>query len=160
MSKGQIISYDFMVAMVLFLLIFLTLNSIWVGIFSSVIENQMQNQMQDSTYKALEVMIKTKGYPQNWEDDPVNAEAIGLAKRKNVFDDGKVDAFKTMDYDLSKELMGLGVFDYNLNVNAFGTANDFTKGIALPTDKDIYATSRIVNYKGVEAIVTLYVFRN
>ena len=158
MSKGQIISYDFMVAMVLFLLIFLTLNSIWVGIFSSVDGNQMQSQIQDSAYKALEVMIKTKGHPTDWEDDPANAESIGLAKRKNVFDDDKVDAFKTMDYDLSKELMGLGAFDYNLDVNAFGTANDFTKGVLLPTDRDIFATSRIVNYKGAEAIVTLYVF--
>ncbi len=159
-SKGQVMAYDFMVAMILFLLIFLTLNSIWVGIFSSIIGTQMQSQTQDSAYKALEVLVKTKGYPSDWETDPANAEVIGLTKRKNVFDDDKVEAFKTMDYDLSKELMGLGAFDYNLSVKAFDTVNDFTKGITLPTDKDIHATSRIVNYKGAEAIVTLYVFQN
>ncbi|MFH1239801.1 MAG: hypothetical protein V1672_01165 [Candidatus Diapherotrites archaeon] len=159
-SRGQISAYDFMIAMFLFLLMFITLNSVWTGIYSSVVENQIQTQMHDSSYKALEVLIKTKGYPANWEDDPSNAESIGLAKRKNVFDDDKVTAFKSMDYDLSKELMGLGLFEYYLDVDSFGTANDFTKGISLPTDKDIYSASRIVNYKGAEAVVTLYVFQN
>lgn len=160
-SKAQVSAYDFIIAMTLFLFMFITLHSIWAGNFNATVENQMRTQTQESGYKALEVLVKSSGYPLDWETDPNNAEVIGLAKRKNILDNDKVEAFKNMglvNYELSKNLLGLEIFDYRFEMDALEDINDFVVGADLPSDKEIYSTTRVVNYKGAEAVAQIYVF--
>ncbi len=141
---------------------------IFVLIFTSVLSavnkntkdftrNMELNEINHSSFFVLKELTETKGYPENWEDlSESHIERIGLMERNQISED-KLTAFSNLDYNKSRELLGLEGYDYYFVL---------TQGVIIisaglsPASQTEYliSTKRIVNYRGSEAQIELQVY--
>jgi len=158
-ERGQVSTYDFFIAMILFLFLFLTLNFVWMQNTVSAEENREQGNIQFRALQAIDSMLKTRGWPPNWELDPAGVKTIGLAEEKGKIDSEKLAAFQSMDYTDSKNALGIADLNYFFEFDANGTADDFNKGNPVPVNVIGLTIQRMVQFKGEKAIVRFNVFR-
>ena len=142
--RGQIFSSDLMVAFFLFIIIFSAIIIFWNNMimFSSYdVENRY---IESLAVEIADTMVRTGGYPSTWENS--NATTIGLAEWDRKIDSKKISAFIAMDYSQSKELMGIGGYDYFFRL----VGANVTKG-SLGGEVRVY-TSRRIYYNGDDVL--------
>ena len=155
-NKGQTSSYDLLVALFLFLLMFASMRGLWIGNIQVAEKEQQHIEMRFKTIQAMNSLIKTKGYPSNWDTNTV--ELIGLAERENVLSETKINRFAALDYPTATELLALGNYDFNITITSFNPANDLSVGMPVDQNSTIVSIKRSVKYKGGEADVVFKVF--
>lgn len=108
--KAQSWSID----LALSVLIFISLISIFLFNFNNF-TNDAANQrslssMQDQSLEVTETLIRTKGFPNDWNITTV--KSVGLANRQNVLNNSKIEEFLAVDYNLSRSRMGIWNYEY------------------------------------------------
>ncbi|MFH1234439.1 MAG: hypothetical protein V1493_02400 [Candidatus Diapherotrites archaeon] len=159
-EKGQVSFYDFLIAMMLFMIAFTVLNGVWVNNYANATGMFAMNDMESRTLQALNSLIKTKGYPENWNAG--NVEIIGLASKKNAIDEAKLAQFRLMAYDDIKEKLKLEGYDFNFEFYAQNPADDFnifSSSPSISSNPNIISLARAVEFKGGSAVVQFKVFR-
>jgi hypothetical protein len=156
MQKGQVSSYDVLIAIIIFLLMFTFLRQIPINNLTEAMNDFSYNEMRIYSQQALDSMLKTNGYPTSWTSGDV--EIIGLVERENIIDEEKITELLLLDYNDAKDLLALGKYDFNFSINSIDDSKDFSFGLAVPADKEIIVFERIVYYGG-EASATLKVFK-
>jgi len=71
----------------------------------------------------MDTLVRTNGMPGCWEDFPASVSSIGLANSPLDLSWRKVAAFASMNYQASKEVMGIGSYQYVFSVK---TLNETT----------------------------------
>ena len=155
-SKGQVSSYDVLVAIIIFLMMFIVLKQIPMYNLTEAIDDFSYNEMRLYSQQAMDSMLKTNGYPTNWNAGDV--EIIGLVQKQNIIDGEKVTEFLLLDYDGAKDMLALGKYDFNLTVDSGDDSKDFSFGTSIPNGKEVIVIERVVYYGG-EANAKLYVFK-
>lgn len=155
--NAQASLYDLMMAFMLFLIAFSLLNSVWTKNYASALDSLSMSEMESKTLQALNVLLKTQGYPKNWNSS--NVEIIGLAERKNSISETKLDAFTSMDYSTAKEKLKLGQYDFRFEFDAQGEENDVNFGLEPGSEKNVVSLKRIVEFNGGSVIVYFKVFK-
>jgi len=155
-KRGQVESYDIVVALVLFMFIFVTLRGIWIGNLNSLESEQRNVEMRLKADQAVNSIIRIRGFPENWDSE--NVELIGLAEKKNVLKEESLQEFAAIEYGTAKELLKLGGYDFNFTLHAKDTSNNFAAGMPVDNNSSIVSLKRIVKYKGAEASVVFKVF--
>ena len=158
MSRGQIVSYDILMAFSAFVLLFAFLSFVWNQNFITGFEQQEIIQQQILANQAAEVLIKSKGTPTDWEDDPIKMEVIGLATKQNVLSQQKLDAFEALDYETAQEALKIKQYDFLFELKTGSLVNDKTIGADISTAKDIFVLRRNVIYLGEDANVFFKLF--
>jgi hypothetical protein len=115
------------------------------------------NDMESRTLQALNALVKTPGYPEDW--DAGNVEIIGLSSKKNSIDEVKLAQFRSMDYDDIKEKLKLEGYDFNFEFIAQSPSDNFSIGSMPSSGKNIISLARAVEFKGGSAIVQFKIFR-
>ncbi|MBN2122329.1 hypothetical protein JW721_04735 [Candidatus Micrarchaeota archaeon] len=105
--KGQINSIDFMIAVLIFAVILVFLIGFWFLNMAELSEMMGRDRLDSTSIAVSDMLIKTPGVPENWEDGPSDVWAIGLATTQNVLSKEKVANFTALDYNESREIMGL-----------------------------------------------------
>jgi hypothetical protein len=105
--KGQLNSIDFITAIVIFMVLVVFLVTFWFVSVSHLTYGIEENRIGIAAISVSDMLVKSQGAPKKWENDPSNAEAIGLAESANVLSESKIETFIMMDYDESRELMGI-----------------------------------------------------
>jgi hypothetical protein len=90
------------------------------------------------------------------QDAPNGTKAIGLAYEENIIDPEKLQALKLMDYNRSKELMGLST-DYYMRVRRVDGVIMMEKGAR--QNESAVSMKRIAVYNGSYSWVELDVYR-
>lgn len=158
MAKGQINSIDFMFALFLFLFMVAWLLSIWTGNLGVALAEQAFGEMREKSFQIADVLVRTQGTPENWEELGVyETDAIGLAVKDRVVDAEKVSAFveaghSAADYNRTKEIFGIVPFDYYFELHG---VEDLETGVAAREGETAVSTERTVMYKGGEATVRI-----
>ncbi len=160
--RGQVSIGDALVSFFIFLFVFYSLSNYWTTEFSKVNSFRTTTAMQLQTIKITDLLVKTKGYPENWDkivqkngpacDNEGAVEVIGLAKKENALSNEKMSQFvNCITYSRSLDIMKLERYDYNFTLSV-STGQVFTKGIS-PNDleKKSISIKRFVDFSGFDA---------
>lgn len=130
--KGQISSVDALVASVVFALLLAFMVFFWFLNLENVEKIEERSRLETSALMITDMLLKGDGYPENWENDPSSAETLGLAVSDydhNMISRTKLENFTSMDYNQTKELLGLDeTVDYSFVVEDFGSNRLYVSG--------------------------------
>ena len=120
MSKAQLFTIDFSIALtislVLMIALVLSLNIYPVRLN----ENQNKNEMLITAFQVSNSLIKNPGSPSLWENNLTSLDVIGLAQSELVLSENKVNSFINLDYNNSKNFFGF----YDFYFRILDTNND------------------------------------
>jgi hypothetical protein len=103
--KAQAWSMDFIASITVFILIFSIVVFSWNYVNTQNAERSLFSEMQVSGLDISDILVRSPGNPEDWNES--NVLSIGLAYRENVLNETKVDQFVSMNYSLSRILLGL-----------------------------------------------------
>ena len=158
MYRGQISAYDIFIAFVGFILIFSFLNFLWNQNFLRAFEQQEIILRELTANQTLDVLIKSGGTPGNWENSPGSVEVIGLASKKNVLSQKKLDAFAGLDYQAASAKLRIGRYDFQFELRTGNPATDRVIGVAPPANASVLVLRRNVIYRGADGNVFFKLF--
>jgi len=150
--KGQIFSFDFLLASSIFLLTMGILFVYWTYTNIQIQETIGMNEMIDKAYKATEVWFR-EGIPTYWNSS--NVIDLGL-ENNHRFNQTKMGTMKTeIGYDKTKVMVGLSGYDYNFTVYDMNNDTAFSSGLNPSNPTNLLKIKRIGIYE--DSIVTLEV---
>jgi len=150
--KGQIFSFDFLLASSIFLLTMGILFVYWTYTNIQIQETIGMNEMIDKAYKATEVWFR-EGIPTYWNSS--NVIDLGL-ENNHRFNQTKMGTMKTeIGYDKTKVMVGLSGYDYNFTVYDMNNDTVFSSGLNPSNPTNLLKIKRIGIYE--DSIVTLEV---
>jgi len=123
MKKGVVSTIDLVVASVVVLFILVSVVEVWSHGVNRIHDFDVERDMYFKLVEVSESLVKTPGVPLNWhlldQRDSETVSSIGLALRDNYLSRGRVEAFMDMEYEEARRILGLGRFDFHLElVNA------------------------------------------
>ena len=151
-AKGQIFSFDFLLASSIFLLSMGILFVYWTYTNRQIEETMQLNEMIDNVYKASEAWYR-EGVPSCWNSN--NVVDLGL-ENNHRFNHSKMNSMKTeIGYGKTKMMIGLSGYDYNFTVRDTDNNTVFSFGINPSNPTNLVKMNRIGIYNA--SIVTLEV---
>lgn len=108
--KAQLWSLDFILSIIIFSLILLSILFIWNYTNAEISERLEFKKMKTLALFISDILIRSTGIPENWEEN--NVKVIGLAENENILNKTKVLRFINMDYNTSKRVLGIQLYDY------------------------------------------------
>lgn len=127
--RGQAFSSEFLLAYFVFMIVLSMALYAWTLSTKKIIENERLLDMESQAIDASEQLIRTPGYPLDWNKTSV--ESIGLASESRVLDWTRVSYFidlmttstddlctisDSSNYECNRYLLGLGVYDFHFNL--------------------------------------------
>jgi hypothetical protein len=106
-KKGQVNTLDFMISVLVYAVMLIFLIGFWYLSIAEISGMVEQDRMDSAAVTISDMLIKTPGLPDDWEDGPENVWALGLARDQNVLSREKLANFSALGYNESRELMGL-----------------------------------------------------
>lgn len=113
--KGQMLSPDFVLGLVIFSIVLIIGFTLWDVSYRRSVWFYDIELMQDKALYASSKLLNTPGVPQDW--DTTNVVMVGLKDNESLaLDADKILNFRRLGYNNSRELLGIGSFDYYINV--------------------------------------------
>ncbi|VVC00891.1 Uncharacterised protein [uncultured archaeon] len=114
-KKGQAIPIDLMAGLFIFLVLIAYFMILW-DIYSLRYFETMDKTNSDMEVLAVsDALVSSPGLPENWTAAPLDAKAIGLAKKPNELDPYKVSALSSLPYANARQMLGLDR-DFYINI--------------------------------------------
>jgi len=111
--KAQIISLDVMFAA---LIVITIIGALSVMLYQYTIYDRQQSELKELELRsqpALNVLMSTKGAPENWETKNCNQiRSLGFMNESAVISGQKLKAFANLNYDCSQGLLGVRGYDF------------------------------------------------
>lgn len=140
MSAKAQLSFDFLIACSIFILVVGILFTRWTYTVTEIDETRHVDDMVDKAYVASEIWFRD-GVPRYWE--PTDVAILGL-QNDNRFNRTKMDSLYEIGYDGVRELAGVGV--YGLYFRVFDGKNttifNFTDSSFPLNAKNIFRVKR------------------
>ncbi len=155
-EKGQTVSYDLLIAVLLFLLLMQTMQFLWTDSLQGNLDQQGIITMRELASNVSETLIKSQGFPREWNS--ANVETIGLAQRPSVLSVDKVREFGLIDHNQARILLALSQYDFFFELDSVLNELDVNVGNAVPDTGELAVVSRNVIYGGENANAKLYIF--
>lgn len=115
--KGQIFSTDLFSSLFVFIIIFAALAIMWNNAIERQEKDESLKEIELEAMRVSDLIIRTPGYPANWENIPVdNVRNVGLINSDREIDKDKLNAFLLMNYDESKIKFSIQRFDYSFRL--------------------------------------------
>lgn len=108
MNKGQIVSGDFTISVLIFIFILILILPLWNYVEYHVVSIESRKDMESSLLLMSDVLTKTAGLPNNW--NTTNVRSIGLADGIGILNVTKVSNIIKMDYDTVRNLLGVQTY--------------------------------------------------
>ncbi len=119
--------------------------------FESVLDtagsNIKRNDMHMAALRISDLLVKTGGYPDNWENSAGSAITIGIASSDRKLDAKKLAAFLDADYGRTKGIMNIRGYDYYFRL----VNNGSTKGMPA-TGGNAAFIRRVVSFRGADTL--------
>jgi len=155
-KRGQVFSVDLVVTVIAFIIIFVFLISFWNLNVLRFSERKYSDELQLLSFQTTDILIKSPGVPNNWEDNSNNISVIGLGLSLGYLDANKVNTFLGLDYDLTKEKFNIERFDYRfellsidgevLNTSGANLSNNLLENIAVSRIVMIGNETRLIQF--------------
>jgi len=152
MKKGQV-QFDYIVAFFIFIIVIFFIAFISFRPISGSTSNLEETRTIRMSNRVSELLIKTKGIPDDWEDDPDNVVRLGLASEPWVLDLNKVNNISSLNYSQIKEALDLDGYQFFLKVES---AASYVSVGDMPNNIDhVSMINRYAVLEGETAIVAI-----
>lgn len=156
--RGQIVSYDLLVAVVVFLLIFTFSIVLWVDNLNKVVSEQALGEMQFAATELTDALISSQGNPSNWHILP-SYDKIGLVEEKRVISIDRLNAFRSENYLTLKEKMNIEDYNFYITIDTdTNTVFEYPEG-AIISGMHSLTVRRGIEYSGEIAVFSLTLFK-
>jgi len=113
--KSQVLSPDFIMSIIIFSVILGLGIMLWNTSCEKLTRYYDTEQMQKKVLYVSDILLNTQGVPQNW--NTTNVIMVGLKENNTgILDTDKIISFKMLEYNHSKEVLGLGSYEYFINI--------------------------------------------
>ncbi|MFH1750780.1 MAG: hypothetical protein ABH863_03820 [Candidatus Micrarchaeota archaeon] len=139
--RKALFTSDFVAGLAVFLVAFLIISPMWGSVNYQVQNQEMSRDMQATALSATEILLRTKGSPQDWDNNSV--KSIGLVEsEERILSANKSRYFflyMATNYSDAKFRLGAGAYDLGSQVTdrngdvIFYDGVNFTSG-AIPDD--------------------------
>jgi hypothetical protein len=162
-KKGQVAVLDLFVSALVFGILVATIMVTWNS-YGVKIDKQLDyNTNLLRAYHISDLLTRFPGKPSFWGLQhalgPQDVEIIGLAKSDRILDTVKVISFKNMDYNESKQKLGISSYEYYFRVSKLD-GSDFSPAIESgikDNESEITVTlKRYVIYNETESILEFW----
>ena len=143
------VSMDFVFASLIFILILGFTAISYSNYLDAYKIAESKKSLEASALSISETLIKSSGYPRNWEQNVSAFEIPGLGvlglagqENENVLDPNKVTAFSTLSYNATRNMFGFDG-DYYISIKSVDGKTFFSKGTEY-ADSSSVAIERIV----------------
>jgi hypothetical protein len=135
-KKTQTYSIDAIIALIIFIIIFLTISKVWDNSTIKFSNHELRNDFEMVFRNSFETLFSTQGNPTNWhllentwyiENENNKSIDLGIISNDNKLDLSKLDKFKDENfYNDSKKLIGLNgpKYEYLIKINFFKKLNE------------------------------------
>lgn len=110
--KGQIVLYDMIFAVAVFLLVFGTFYVYYSHNFETFNSEIKMREMQALAEMSFDTLLNSKGIPDNWTGTDVNV--IGIVSLPKIINSQKLAKLQSMDYLAAKQKLLFGKYDFFL----------------------------------------------
>ncbi len=118
--KAQIAVTDLFIAIFIFMTVIISIFVTW-NIYTNRLEQRIDySNIISNAVQISDILVKTQGKPVNWELNNTTVEIIALASSDRNLSERKVNAFITLDYNMTKDLMNIKRYNFKfklVNVN-------------------------------------------
>ena len=155
--KSQIVISDLFVAIFIFVLVLAFSITLWNKYSVQLNEEAAYKEIGLQALQISDVLVKTQGMPNSWEQAASDAEIIGLVNHDRNISEEKLTAFLGLNYSTSRGMLSpLHHFYFQLkSLNGSDIVEPYGKA---PNGTFIFPSNRIVRYKDEEAILRLTVW--
>jgi hypothetical protein len=140
-SKGQALAYDFMLALMVFLILFAFTFAKYNSNLADAVEEEGKKEFRFRAESTITSLAESRGIPENWHllaDEEI--EKPGLAGRPLVISERRLQRFMEMDYNTVKGAFGIDDYEF------FFTLGDLNKGLLHEGTEEALALTRNVSY--------------
>jgi len=118
---------DFVFASLIFVLLLGFTAATYSNYADLYTKNENKRSLEASALSISEILVKSPGYPENWELNASGARVIGLAKSENALDPLKVSAFDSLTYNDTRALLGIAN-DFYISIKTADGQMQMSKG--------------------------------
>jgi hypothetical protein len=137
LSKAQVISGDFIMSLAVFMIVIVLVLNVYTNVSEKVAGADETRNMEAISLFASDALMKTPGYPADWNETSVQVIGLSDGGRLNM---SKIRKFVAMDYDTARDLLGFQ--SYNFNVTFYDTSNNIMlTGVARSPAAYFYVTT-------------------
>ena len=158
-KSGQIFTLDTMIALIVFVIILFFFVSFW-----NMQTNRMQENTQNSVllrdgHQFMQLLISSRGEPENW---PITNDTVifpGLMEYPGYMHPGKVNALFNLNYNVTRVLMNVERYEYELVMFASNGAILNSQGINasnIDTSKYVIERNIIVDNETRKITLTMW----
>lgn len=156
-EKGQVMSYDLIFAVSVYLVLFALMVGILSNNLNETAKARIVGQMRQAAFEAANVLVLTPGMPSTWQAG-LDVNRIGLVYEPRVISGEKLDAFSAMDYGELKEIFNIQDYNFYVKIER-GVDLVFEKGSQAVDAEYIVNATRMVNYNGDEAVLYFRLYK-
>lgn len=161
LKKSQVVVTDLFIALFIATILIVVIVFAWNRYTRILEEDTGYKEMQIIAFQTADLLVKSKGEPEDWEEDPDNVGVIGLASSDRYLSTEKVDAFiNNISYRNSSKSLGISYYDFYFQINHINGTGLVQHGINYSTiNKSIVNVQRLVNYKNEKAVMELALWK-
>ena len=147
-KRAQIAIIDLLFALIIFIALFLGFVLFWTLYEVRLTENMRREEIELLAFQVSNALVKTPGYPSNWEMYPNLTLSPGLASSDGVLSPAKIATFRNFTYNQTKAFFNIERYEYYLLIQKNATVVYETNNT--PSGK-IVSVRRNVWYENQEA---------
>ena len=112
--RGQINSIDMVVSFILVIIVITFTTVFWMNGAASSINSASRMRLTTSLFSASDLLLKSPGVPNIWEQNTSNIKSIGLSSQssQNVLSASKIDNFTSLPYSTIQSLLGMSGHEF------------------------------------------------
>lgn len=114
MSKAQVITGDFVISMLVFMILLAMIIPVWSYVDYQIRSSEEVKSMNSIVMLISDSFVRSGGYPADWNS--TNVKSIGLADRDRELNLTKVLNLLEMNYNTAKKLMGIEAYEIYLTI--------------------------------------------
>lgn len=150
-KKSQIAVTDLFIALFMATIIIIIIMFAWNRYTIILNEESDYRELEIIAFQTADLLVKSNGEPQNWENSPLNVEVIGLATEDRNLSLEKVDAFVNLSYNFTLRSLGLELYDFYFQLKDFNGTRLAEQGKT--PENFVVNIQRLVLYENEKAIV-------
>jgi len=156
-NKGQLLTVDYIIGVMLFMLLLTACLYVWENILYKIQEDQLTLELMNTAKRISDQFVRTSGNPNNWESNVSAASSVGIAIDDRVISQAKFAELAGMNYSNLRYYLGVGSFDVYLKLsNTSGSV--FGEAGNRPAEALVVNTRRIVSMDNQTALLDVSVW--
>ncbi len=151
LKKSQIAVTDLFIALFIATILIIIVIFTWNRYSIILNEESDYRELQIIAFQTADLLVKSEGDPQNWENNPLNVDVIGLATKDRNLSAEKVNSFINLSYNFTLKSLGLELYDFYFQLKDINGTKLAEHG---KTPKNfVVNVQRLVLYENEKAIV-------